>query len=778
MQSSKPLDLIRMGCISDEEYERAAPQLADIIKTAQMAVCRDVISLIKKIIKDKHAAPPAKLRALKLFHACMMVANTHFLIFAQKKVMSRFTILAKHRKQIHEDNRGDDMFGSVSGASDENREASREFLICLLQYIQTWAQRFGKAPDGKSSAYYNAYTTLTKENVTFPKRSSRSKTSSENHQRPLSATPKQNNHMMYEGNSPGSLVASHTIKNTGGSLQVRAESTISLYNDLKSSGGDREMISECFLQLKQLKKEIERELENSDNPENIGSLLDINDRLQMITDTEQNFAQDYSMDRKKYDSAPSIQPLQPIRKQEPNNILDLDLFGSPPTIPSSQSPSFSSMNYATYNPRLQMMPSPDPYSQDYPALSPTLAKATDSDTLRLLKQENETLKKRINSRQDDDINQANQLNLLMTENMQLKQAFEAVKQQMFMQEENLRNLTAAGAQINASLIEANQSIEKLTKLLEIKENELQSLRQGGQKQNGYQASISQQSLPMNPNLLDVKVPPKRGPESQNSSLNPFDSDSSNDIPAQPHNFPIQNALFYRICNTMDRGILYDDESFQVGIQIVLNESEIMGMIYIGNKTPVPVTEINTEVTSYDKEGLIVLISPIISTDTITQGAQANRMLKVSLKDFTGKIPKIIIKIKQGSDNKTLFLNLPITIARFLQGIQRPPEEFWSIWERLAFKEEKFSCQMQGIRSMQELTQHLSLAGAFKIYSSQEIPQLSQIQLFGAGQKGAAVFFLCTIDPQTMSAQLSVRSENLKLRESLLEVISAQISGKE
>mmetsp|Transcript_11514 Transcript_11514/g.11570 ORF Transcript_11514/g.11570 Transcript_11514/m.11570 type:complete len:87 (-) Transcript_11514:27-287(-) len=86
--------------------------------------------------------------------------------------------------------------------------------------------------------------------------------------------------------------------------------------------------------------------------------------------------------------------------------------------------------------------------------------------------------------------------------------------------------------------------------------------------------------------------------------------------------------------------------------------------------------------------------------------------------------------------------------------------------------------MQGIRSMQELGQHLSLGGAFKIYTPQEISQLSPNQLLGAGQKGVAVLVLATIDPQTMSAQVSIRSESLTLREAIMEIMSAQLSGKE
>eukprot|EP00358_Blepharisma_japonicum_P005977 CAMPEP_0202943720 /NCGR_PEP_ID=MMETSP1395-20130829/4257_1 /ASSEMBLY_ACC=CAM_ASM_000871 /TAXON_ID=5961 /ORGANISM="Blepharisma japonicum, Strain Stock R1072" /LENGTH=487 /DNA_ID=CAMNT_0049641557 /DNA_START=220 /DNA_END=1683 /DNA_ORIENTATION=+ len=487
---------------------------------------------------------------------------------------------------------------------------------------------------------------------------------------------------------------------------------MNIYNDLIRSGGGGDAIVECFLQLKELKTELEREVGQSDNPETIESLFELNDRLQMLIDSHHDIGNKPQLS-KSYDTVPVMQPQSALKKQQIDNILDLDLFDDPQQSSVSQSAAFSSMSFATQNPRINMMPIDikSTNSQNYPALLPTSVK-DDAGAIESLRRENEKLKKVIGHRQDGDSSKINQINQLMTENMQLKQALEAVKQQMFMQEENIKKLTQGSAQLNASLVEANQNIDRLTRQLEAKENEIKSLKMN-EKPNGHQSSLSQHSIPMNPELrvqapqrapdpytmapelrvqapqrapdpysmapeLKVQIPP-RVPDPYSSSPNPFDnSDSSDDIPEQSHNFPIQNELYYRICNCIDRGILYDDEFLQVGMQIARDETSIMGMIYVGNKTPVPITELNTEVISYEKEGLVVLISPIISTDPITQGLQANRMVKASLKDFTGRIPKIIIKIKQGSETKTLFLNLPITIARFLQGIQRSPEEFWPI----------------------------------------------------------------------------------------------------
>lgn len=769
MNTAKPIDLIRTGCISEEDYNRCAPILADQMKNASMTNCREIIALVKKIIKDKHAAPTAKVRVLKLFHACMMVANTNFLLHAQKKIMSRFTILAKHRKNLQEETRGDDIFGSVSGASEENRDSSREFLILLLQYLQTWASQFGKAPDGKPSGFLAAYNQLVKEGVNFPKKSARPRNSLEQPSRsppqpaarlsnpstPIVSPP------YYEKNNQ--LKARNRSKDE--STIQRIESAIQLYNDLYKAGERGDTLEECLLALKSLKSELEREISNfsTDSPESIEIMFEINDRLQHIIDVHKTQG---SVNKRPYETAPSQTNSQSRNQPNTESLLDLDLFSTPPpSQPSvSQSAAFSNMSFATHNPRLQMN-FQSQSSPDYPGLSPTLPK--DDSDLRTLRIENERLKNLVNHRQENDATKMNQLNILTNENQELRKALEEAQQHLYQHMEVVKKLTFTCNQLNQELLEAKQTIERFGKQNAI---------------NGSQSNLKNgmSNLSLNPpqnfeNRSSLVYPPQKEKEVQ-IIPNPFDSESSSDeIPHSSLEFPIQNDLFYRICNCIERGVLFDDDFIQVGIQVALNESDVIAMIYIGNKGTSAITELHTEVTSFDKEGLSIMINPLISTDPISQGSQATRMIRATLKDFTGNVPKMILKIKQGFDLRNYYLNLPITIARFLQGLQRPAEELWAIWDRLAFKEEKISCDLKNVRNIQELSQHVCLAGAFRIYPPQEIPQLNQNQFLAAGQKGVSVFILVSFDGESMKSVIAVRSESAKLRESILEIIDAQIS---
>jgi hypothetical protein len=82
--------------------------------------------------------------------------------------MRRLSILARYRKASTDPNRGSDIFGRASTASETQRRYSEKFLQYLLYYMKVWGKKFGIGPDGKPSKFNVAYNSLTKENVAFP----------------------------------------------------------------------------------------------------------------------------------------------------------------------------------------------------------------------------------------------------------------------------------------------------------------------------------------------------------------------------------------------------------------------------------------------------------------------------------------------------------------------------------------------------------------------------------------------------------------------------------
>ena len=136
--------------------------------TSPESSCKVVISTIKQIIKTRKELPQVRLRALKLHHFCMMTSNVHYLNFSVKKILSRLEILAQHRRSLLSMGRGEDIFGAISLKSEENKQASAEFLVCLLSYIRIWAAQFGRYGDNRNTPYLEVYLKLTAMGVTFP----------------------------------------------------------------------------------------------------------------------------------------------------------------------------------------------------------------------------------------------------------------------------------------------------------------------------------------------------------------------------------------------------------------------------------------------------------------------------------------------------------------------------------------------------------------------------------------------------------------------------------
>lgn len=136
-----------------------------------ISACKVIIKTLKKTIKSKKELPATRVMALKvpskqLLNQCILTGNPHFLQYAGKKVLSRLTILASHRKESKEITRGEDIFGPISLASAHSRAASIEFLTCLLLYMKLWAKLYGQ--EESYPVYYLSYLKLVNFGVTFP----------------------------------------------------------------------------------------------------------------------------------------------------------------------------------------------------------------------------------------------------------------------------------------------------------------------------------------------------------------------------------------------------------------------------------------------------------------------------------------------------------------------------------------------------------------------------------------------------------------------------------
>jgi hypothetical protein len=96
----------------------------------------------------------------------MRTQNTQYLLYAQKKILRRLGVLAGHRKDSSDIERGRDLFGT-DVTSDSERYAVL-FLQYVLMYIKEWGTEYGTDPRGKPSGYCKLYAKLQDDKVEFP----------------------------------------------------------------------------------------------------------------------------------------------------------------------------------------------------------------------------------------------------------------------------------------------------------------------------------------------------------------------------------------------------------------------------------------------------------------------------------------------------------------------------------------------------------------------------------------------------------------------------------
>ena len=775
--SKKPSEVVREATSSSAHFDKTITDLPNSIKSgAPFSVSKEVITTIKKAIKDKNTTAVQKLRALQLLHSCVMAANTDFLMFTQKKILSRLTHFASHNKHSKELDRGKDIFGKISAAGPYEQKASEDFLKCLLNYIRTWAEHFGTAPGGGQSGFYKAYMKLINDAVAFP---------------PKPESPKK---------SPAKKPPpKKTIDTTLETIQ-NIQNTLEFHRELvQSENPPLDALEEVRNTLATMKTQLEVQIENamtSSNSDQIEMLLDLNDQVQAaLNQSGKAHSSDFEVD----EEVPEIlMPTTTKPQSDPINLLDLDIeFSSPPPKQTTQE-----------------LPSASPYSSSYSS-GPSL--------LTQLQSENSQLKSQIKDRQLEDSGTANQVHVMESENQGLKNSLEGLQQTLNQKTNTYNQLFKKNQELKQEYQLITQKIQTVSEQLKSKSTiqspsrslgpskELEKPSQSPPKQATSQAfdpftelhSPPKQppSQPFDP-FTELEKPPQSPPKqsspqtlqldnrksypSEFESSNPFDADSSSEED-QPFEFKLPeepkvtelgtvNKDAYRIVNSTGTGVLYDDEDIQVGFKCALQNNEVQAIMFIGNKSNQPIQELITEIKDCD-ENLKVAIDQTHSSEGIPQNSKANRRLRGIITGFSSAIPALSLKICY-KNSKLMKLLLPLTMIRFIEGFKGTPTEALEEWDAIEGSETISALQMNNITSMKELANHINLAGAFSVFSCQELKNLTQAELLGLGtfKDYKAGLLVKVIDPRNMKVALSVRSQSPKLRDTLLPLLKLQISG--
>ena len=152
-------ELVARTCNTRQSFKDNIFWVKESVKSNNEKSIKEIISEIKKIIKDRKHNPLQKLLALDIFHECCMLKNPIFINYSQEKILDRLSILASKRSQ--------DLF-TDSNKSLENKSNSDQFLQNLIKYIQIWAMTYPKGKNRDPTLFEKIYNQL-KAKIKFPK---------------------------------------------------------------------------------------------------------------------------------------------------------------------------------------------------------------------------------------------------------------------------------------------------------------------------------------------------------------------------------------------------------------------------------------------------------------------------------------------------------------------------------------------------------------------------------------------------------------------------------
>jgi hypothetical protein len=325
----RPSQQLRAAVNRPEETAMHCQTFSSTVLTANASTCREIVNEVKKIIKDKREPPTNKVNALKvrptqIFHACMMAGNPQFLSYVCRKIMSRLSIMAKHKYNVADDNRGLDLFGSRDSVG---QAASAEFLRNLLSYIRIWAENFGKGSTGPTE-FHSVYTSVVNSGAKFPSAEHRSSL----------ASPVQSSRSPEKPKVVRHVEAPHKFEMEGVN-QEEVRQTMGLLKELmRSRRPDQEVMSELVVKLQGLKSLVETEIQLKAANGLIGNDLE---KLFSLNDQAQKILEDYltmnADDAIVEDEVPVRQSLPNIKKAQASaDIMNLRLDDSPPPIKKKQ----------------------------------------------------------------------------------------------------------------------------------------------------------------------------------------------------------------------------------------------------------------------------------------------------------------------------------------------------------------------------------------------------------------------------------------------------------
>lgn len=166
MQST--LALLRTALDNPSSTQEATAQFIELARDADLNTCKQIVALLKATIKSNSSDVKAKLVVLEVLHSCAETGNLHFFSALGTKFIKRLAIMAAHRIDCEDVERGRDLFGKLSLVSQKSERASIIFLQKLLRYFVCWAKSVEGTTNRGALRIKRYYDELVRRGLKFP----------------------------------------------------------------------------------------------------------------------------------------------------------------------------------------------------------------------------------------------------------------------------------------------------------------------------------------------------------------------------------------------------------------------------------------------------------------------------------------------------------------------------------------------------------------------------------------------------------------------------------
>ena len=734
MMTARPADLVSQSCKSTQAYQSILPHIKAIVKTREMKAVKEIICQIKTLIKDRKCTPKQKVFLLDLFHECIMQKVPEFLNYSQEKILERLGFLASKKTiELFRDSR----------SSQENMRNSEVFLNNLLNYIQIWAQDFGKGAGGLMTYYGTIYLQLKNKGMFHPSKS-----------------------IVGFGSEAERLSGGSAGGETWQDLLGENPAVNETQRPLRREKSDKETLDDIDKLLEVLEG-MDSPSENEEGKELIDNITSLKGKLDEILNRVLNKGDEIGIEL-------TLNISERIRRLLEGQKPRESLYGTMPARPDPGTQ--GKVGYEIRNSSGVRDKASDLQGQ---------MKDIDFNEQKKIERPNTQFISKPASNSSHPVEPAKQsfsifddilsLDIEPISNPPAKSLFNAQNIYPIISSPFTGPNGPVPVETHSNLPKFEQEIEKFKQTIKEKDDKIASLQSQLElmKLNFDQL---QDSFSKTKNTLLLKE--KECQESHFKKIVQNESQDSQIIDSVSSPLPLLNQSkdpasdnqgFFRYILCEEMGVLYDSVLFQVGYQIKFEGSTLKLICNIYNKSKSQLNDIRLEVNSDSFKTSI----DSSSFASIPGSNQIFFSISASINNFSSTFPRLTVSCTLENSFYSVNLKLPINFCQFSSPFSSSHERLWQEWKDLLFASESSTVRFKDAGDC--LPNLLKIGPNVLVLGSDVMKELASGEYLTIACVKELVFFMIRIKGRDSEVDVEVRCNDAGLRGSMMKLLVISLS---